>query len=538
MLERTTSTHNGLKAPLLKVPLPKGRLESAEELALARAASEPLNGIKEGPMLPLDRSCSTPGHWQKRRYVAYAANPFRADFAGSGTAFLPRGIRARFQDQLGDRAALGMCSLHRKEELMSEVEFHDMLEQVEEVVSKEVHSVDTLSDALLALLSALVTSPLIVMPYYASINGVLLSSFLVMAIAMITLRSSLVMHRCLDVLEKEVPHSETPPLERDYGFLAHHAFGRTGMVVVIVFYTLDYYTSMISYFVVVERIWIFWSPLWLQEHGGTSAPLLAHALATFVMLFAPGSIFNWTQIIALASTLVLWPALGLQALPRVADLGLEALPWLVGAGGLSASKVACEVATVIFGYGNVSILPKMTTTWRGRPQRQGYLLRTAFVLSGLLYILFSIVGAAAYEVAPPDVVFQLPGVWGLTCQVSYLLRLQMTLPLLANPCIHVMQDMLGIAQQIKSRFFANLVLILSSAALATCAGGQIDAVMALVGAGITTSLIIIIPPLIGLRVCREDGVANRMLNILQAGLGVALAAVGMFAGWQRLQGPA
>lgn len=486
-----------------------------------RTCSEPAPVVFTGPAVPLDRSCSTPGGRKCRRYVAYAGNPFRADFHGHGTVFLPRSLQAHLDEQI---------AAHDRE-----ADFHEVLEEVEGAWLEKAEPVDDFKDTLLALLAALTTNTQILMPFYVSLNGVLVFTLVILVLTLMCDRSTAVLHRCLHQLEKKVPVTDTLLLERDYAFVAHHSFGKCGQFVVILFYTMDYWTSIVALFVILENIWRFWLPEQLQHD--MTLPLLVHSLVSFMLLYVPSSVFKRTQMVAVLSTFFLVVAMAVQAAPRVLSLGLGSLNWTSGAAGyVSAEGVVLQITAMLFAYGNVSILPKVTVSWHSQPEARDGLVRTAFWISALAYVAFGLIGASAFQVAPPDAVFRVPGVLGVLCQICFLVRLQLCLPLLVNPCVHVLHNVFGIKRRKKLQCCFNLVFLLANAAVALAAGGQMDGVTSMIGACITTSLVTVFPMMMDLRLCEDLPYSARILDVLQACTGVCLAGIGVLAASKRLDG--
>mmetsp|Transcript_84067 Transcript_84067/g.261194 ORF Transcript_84067/g.261194 Transcript_84067/m.261194 type:complete len:267 (-) Transcript_84067:174-974(-) len=264
-------------------------------------------------------------------------------------------------------------------------------------------------------------------------------------------------------------------------------------------------------------------------------PLLGHAAVTCVLLYVPSTIFGRTQHLSALNNFVLLAVLATLALPKLARGGadVQALP----RGGATADDIFLQIASMIYAFGNTAILPKITSSWQGRPCLRRSLLRASYAGSVGVYVAFGMVGAVALGRCGPDAVFAMKGPLGLASQASFLVKVQFVLPLISSPCAHVVQDVLGLAQRKRQRMLCTLALVFASAVLARAAGGQIDTVMSLIGAGVTTSLVLVLPPLMELSLCWAGLAPRQRARLLAlAGMGAAFALGGTMASWRRLRG--
>ncbi|CAE8618658.1 unnamed protein product [Polarella glacialis] len=470
-----------------------------------------------------------------------AGNPFRADFVGRDMAFLPSGLQAHLDDKLGTRAGGPLCSLVlQKDEMTPHGDFVDVMERLQNEVDMAEGKVDTYSETFMSLLCALIVNPLIIMPFYTFLNGAAVSAIVWLFAAGMAHAGAQALYRCLDELQDslapELLANGTPVLARDYAFIAHQAFGKLGQGLAFAFYALDFWMSTISNFVIVDSMSRCWLPF-LQSSAWRSArglPVLCSAALTFVLLYVPHCVFKRTQFLGTITSLCLVLAVGLKALPRLSELRWSAAGDL---GGRSfAENVLLEASSAFYAYGNVAILPKLTGSWQeaDRSERDG-VIKVAFGCSAVTYVIFGMLGASVMRPTPPDEVFQMRGVLGWVSQACFLLKLQLSLPLLASPPIHVLQEVLGISRSRQLRLCLNLAFLLASALLGLTAGGQIDGVMSLVGAAVTTSLVAVVPQLLQLKLCyRSMSWMSRGRSIAIASTGFVCACAGVAAARCRL----
>lgn len=503
-----------------------------EEETLFRSCTEPMPLSGAGTLTHQDRAWSDPSGQALPRYVAYAANPFRADLHGNGSVFLPRQLQACLDKKLAEHGQRALCNT--EQDSCSEAEFHEVMEEVRIEVAKEGGPVDSYGDMFLALMSAMVVNPLILMPFYTSLNGVAVSAGIVAVVTAIQHTCSDAIHHCLDELASRVPASVAPPLARDYAFVAYYALGRMGSIVAIAFYTGDYWSANISNMVILDKLWGLELPPSFQELPWVlqCAPLLVHGAIAAIMLYVPSSIFRHMPTLGCISLLVMVAALAVQAASRFEAEGISA--WTSGFEKVSAKNVMLEVVTVIFTYGNVPILPKITLSWQGHAKERAGLLKGSFVTSGIVYAVFGMLGAIAFNPASPDSVIMMKGLLGRANQLFFILKIQGQISLLMSPCIHVLQDVLAITRR-SHRICSTFAFICFNVCVAKLAGGQLETVMSLTGATVTTSLCLVFPPAMRLRLCSGGMSAlSKAAMVLVALLGACCALAGTYYSWLRL----